>query len=76
MIWNAVSEKFEVISYTNKGCEISVSKAEITILINVLKEVLRQIEPWEYFARVGMESEDGIVFSNKLTALLEGILEK
>lgn len=63
----------EIISYNSKECKISTTKSEIAILINVLKEVLREIEPWEYDTRIGVDASCGVALTNELSSLLDKI---
>ena len=61
----------EIIDCTHRYCQLTLTKSEIEIIINVLKEVLRQIEPWEYKPRIGLHSTEGTILKNELTGLLE-----
>jgi hypothetical protein len=63
----------EIISYNSKESEMSISKSELIILINILNEVLREIEPWEYGTRIGVESSCGVDLVKEFSSLLNRI---
>lgn len=50
---------------------LEMTKTEISILSNVLIEVINQIEPWEYHSRIGMDVTDGIQLKDSLLRLLK-----
>jgi len=52
---------------------LEISKKELMVLINALKEVRKSIEDWEFGIRMGIEVEEADIMLESLKAICDKI---